>query len=235
MKTNNPLYQTNPELFGLTDTHLTRESQWLSLSIEAMKAFKELQSLAKDEGIDLQPVSSFRSFKEQKAIWNAKVLGNKPVLNDECVEVDRSSCSQKEWIYSILRWSAFPGLSRHHWGTELDVYDKSYFIKNPEYKIQLIPNEYELNGPFEKLGQFLDKHLENTDFFRPYSKDQGGVAVEPWHISYRPLSEGNLDLLNEGEFITFLDSKHCQDIELVEVVKENANDIFQRFCTSISS
>jgi len=28
-----------------------------------------------------------------------------------------------EKIASILRWSALPGTSRHHWGTDLDIID----------------------------------------------------------------------------------------------------------------
>ena len=39
-----------------------------------------------------------------------------------------------------MRWSAIPGSSRHHWGTDLDVYDAA--AVTPDYQVQLTPQEW---------------------------------------------------------------------------------------------
>jgi len=74
-----------------------------------------------------------------------------------------------------------PGASRHHWGTEFDVIDRATLPKG--YVVQLVPAEYTAGGPFEKLGRWLDENLEVRGFHRPYRRDLGGVAPEPWHLS----------------------------------------------------
>ena len=40
-------------------------------------AFIEMQKAAKKEGITLEIVSAYRSFKRQKSIWNSKYIRNK--------------------------------------------------------------------------------------------------------------------------------------------------------------
>ena len=86
-----------------------------------------------------------------------------------------------ERVAAILAWSALPGASRHHWGTEFDIIDRAALPKG--YVVQLVPREYAAGGPFERLGRWLDEHLEGHGFHRPYRRDLGGVAPEPWHLS----------------------------------------------------
>ncbi|WP_350595574.1 M15 family metallopeptidase, partial [Pseudoalteromonas sp. 45-MNA-CIBAN-0466] len=83
---------------------------------------------------------------------------------------------------AIMLYSALPGASRHHLGTDLDIYDKS--AVSDDYVLQLSPNEYQQGGPFAKLSQWLDTHLAEFGFYRPYQYDLGGVAPELWHISH---------------------------------------------------
>lgn len=220
-------------LFGLSETHL-KSVEGILLSPAAHESFQSLKTQAKNQDIDLKILSGFRSFEIQKAIWNAKAEGFKPVLDDNSCPKDRDQCSDEEWVFSILRWSAFPGLSRHHWGTDCDVYDHNYLKINPGYKIELVPSEYEKHGPFERLGTFLNENLESSDFFRPYQQDLGGVAPEPWHLSFKPEAQEFIETLNLENFLNFLESPHCQDIALLEVVKKNAEEIFHRFALKIS-
>ncbi len=96
-----------------------------------------------------------------------------------------------EWqkCLAILRWSALPGASRHHWGTEIDVFDPDLLPKGQS--LQLEPQEYQQNGYFAPLVEFLQQHLSDFDFYLPFLElpQDKKVGVEPWHISYRPIAE----------------------------------------------
>lgn len=79
---------------------------------------------------------------------------------------------------AILRWSALPGASRHHWDTDLDIFDPD--LLPPGAQLQLTPEEYLPGGCFASLTRWLDRHLGEYGFYRPYARDRGGVAVEAW-------------------------------------------------------
>ena len=51
---------------------------------------------------------------------------------------------------AILVWSALPGASRHHWGTDLDVFDRA--VQPPGEPLELLARHYEPGGRFERLG-----------------------------------------------------------------------------------
>ncbi|MCP5078113.1 MAG: M15 family metallopeptidase, partial [Psychromonas sp.] len=88
---------------------------------------------------------------------------------------------------------ALPGASRHHWGCDMDIYDPTMLPK--DQSLQLICSEYQKNGYFFELNQWLTENMGNFDFYRPYNRYQGGVATEPWHISYLPIADNCLQLL----------------------------------------
>lgn len=156
------------------------------LQKQAAQAFENLRLAARDAGFDLQPASTFRDFDRQLAIWNGKFHGQRPVLDKNSQPVDVSALSAPERCELILRWSALPGASRHHWGSDLDVYDPSLLPEGQT--LQLEPWEYEEGGYFYPLNLWMSAHMAEFGFYRPYAEDRGGVAVEPWHLSYRPLA-----------------------------------------------
>ena len=82
-----------------------------------------LQADAAQAGFDLRLVSGYRSFDRQLAIWNAKAMGKRAVLDSAGRVLDISALSEVELVNAIMRWSALPGASRHHWGSDIDVYD----------------------------------------------------------------------------------------------------------------
>ena len=92
-----------------------------------------------------------------------------------------------ERVDAILWWSALPGASRHHWGTDFDVMDARAMPAG--YKLQVVPAEYLAGGPFHRLTTWLDAHMHAFGFFRPYTTDRGGVSPEPWHLSYAPVAQ----------------------------------------------
>lgn len=174
-------------LTGRSTAHLVELSGPHRLQAEAVSAFLALQAAAAQAGFNLQPASTFRDFFRQQAIWNGKFRGQRPVLDSHSQPVDVSELSDGERGELILRWSALPGASRHHWGTDLDVYDPDLLPQGGA--LQLEPWEYEQGGYFYPLTLWLTENMGTFGFYRPFSHDTGGVAIEPWHLSYRPLAE----------------------------------------------
>jgi LAS superfamily LD-carboxypeptidase LdcB len=179
---------------------------------------------AKKEGFDLAITSTFRSFETQKIIWNEKSCGKRVVLDSNSFPIDISKKSNTELLFLILRWSALPGASRHHWGSDLDIYDSA--AVSTDYKVQLIPSEYENLGPFYQSALWLNKNMERFGFFRPYARDNGGIAPEPWHLSYRPLSE---NFLKHYTFSKFEEHLLQSDFLLLDEAKTESFEIYNRF------
>jgi LAS superfamily LD-carboxypeptidase LdcB len=141
-----------------------------------------MRAAAAADGIDLVAFSSFRDFDRQLAIWNGKFLGERPVLDRAGQPLDVAHLSAEEKVAAILWWSALPGASRHHWGTDFDVLDGKALAYG--YQLQVVPSEYRAGGPFECLTDWLDVHMHAFGFFRPFATDRGGVQPEPWHLSH---------------------------------------------------
>jgi LAS superfamily LD-carboxypeptidase LdcB len=180
---------TTKNCFGLDESHVVFSEAFNTwLSPRTLFALEKLHRRACAEGFDLAVISGFRSFSRQMKIWNSKAEGQRPVLNDDGEPIHLAQLAPTERMLAILRWSALPGTSRHHWGSDFDVYDKNAMPS--DYKIQLTPEECTADGVFGRFHQWLDEELKaDADFFRPYARDQGGVACEPWHLSFRPLAE----------------------------------------------
>lgn len=177
------------QLTGLEETHLETLPDGHRLQAEAAHAFAALQADARQAGFDLRIASSFRSFARQLSIWNGKAAGTRAVHDDQGRAVDMSRLSPAGRVHAILRYSALPGTSRHHWGTDLDVYDAAAVA--PGYQVQLSPQEVAAGGVFDALHSWLDARMAADDshgFYRPFSRDRGGVAPERWHLSYAPLA-----------------------------------------------
>lgn len=180
---------TAEQLTGRSDTHLLPMSCGHSMQAEAARAFTRLQEDARQAGFELAIVSAFRSFERQLAIWNGKASGNRLIHDDLGAALDISDMSATELMHAIMRFSALPGTSRHHWGSDVDVFDRS--AVSDDYAVQLVPGEVATGGVFDRMHCWLDERMamdESHGFFRPYASDIGGVAVERWHLSYAPLS-----------------------------------------------
>ncbi len=175
------------ELTGRVRTHLIDiEVPRCTLHRDAVEPFLALRGAALADGIDLVPVSSFRDFDRQLAIWNAKYRGERPLLDRDSRPLDAATLTPAARVEAILGWSALPGASRHHWGSDLDVIDRAAL--RPGVEPQLLPAEFGAGGPFERLDAWLEAHLSRFGFFRPYRTDRGGVSPEPWHVSFAPVA-----------------------------------------------
>ncbi len=219
--------QTKRQLLGLDENLLVTCLELnCRLHSETLAAVLDLRARAANFGFDLRIASSFRSFERQMLIWNNKALGLRPVLDSNGVPLDIHCLSDREKVFAILRWSALPGASRHHWGTDLDVYGAETI--NPDYQVQLTVAETQEGGPFADFHRWLDDELRHSSshFYRPYAQDIGGVAPEPWHLSYAPLAKKYAQLFTRD---ILREQLEVVSLELKETVLEHLDEIFQRF------
>lgn len=176
---------TPEQLTGQNNTHLVDTVIGQKAFLVHSQVSQDLQALkasAAQAGFNLNIASGFRDFERQKDIWNNKMSGKVSILDSNSQPIDPSSLSESEKVMAILRWSALPGGSRHHWGTDFDVFDRDSLPLDS--RLQLEPWEY-LSGHQANFYQWLKENLAVYGFFFPYSQDLGGVAPEPWHISHR--------------------------------------------------
>jgi LAS superfamily LD-carboxypeptidase LdcB len=172
-------------LTGRARTHVVDlDEPRCTLHRAVVRPFLRMRAAAAKAGIDLVPASSFRDFERQRAIWNAKWNGERPLLDRHGRPLDARALSPGRRVAAILAWSAAPGTSRHHWGTDLDVWDRAAVPAG--YRLELVPEEYSPDGPFARLTAWLDRHMTRYGFYRPYATGRGGVQPEPWHLSHAP-------------------------------------------------
>lgn len=183
---------TPEQLTGKSRTHLVPlpcpHSANHFLQPQAVRAFQALRQSAVENGFNLQPASSFRDFQRQQLIWNGKFNGERKVHDDSGNAVNLTVLSDWDKCRAILRWSALPGASRHHWGTEIDFWDPERMPENQSLRLE--PWEYEQGGYFADLSVWLADNLGKFDFTLPFMQSQKQIEVghEPWHISYLPLA-----------------------------------------------
>lgn len=155
-------------------------------SPEALDALAGLRREALGAGFDLRACSGWRSFDRQAAIVTAKLEGRRPILGLDEKPVDTSGMSLERKLAEALRFSAVPGFSRHHFGTDFDVYAANLIPEGG--RLQLTCHEYDEGMYFHEFGVWLSGAMERHGFARPFS-GRGAIAREPWHISYLPEAE----------------------------------------------
>ncbi|KGJ99603.1 M15 family metallopeptidase [Thalassotalea sp. ND16A] len=216
-------------VIGLNDSHIHYFNEGLGIHKDMVAAFLQMQQAAAKDGFDLKIASGYRSFARQLAIFNAKLAGVRPILDANNQPIDCANLSATEKISRILLFSALPGGSRHHWGTDIDVYDPNLLAGKP---LQLEPWEYHAQGPFAPLSQWLDENMGSFGFYRPYDKYRGGVAIEPWHLSYQPIAALCIEQLS----IELLhDCIEQSDILNKEEILAMLDSIYQRFIINVGS
>lgn len=216
-------------LTGQTDNHI----QWLTPNIgihhEMLSSFKQLQIAAKSAGLDLTIASGFRSFDRQLTIWQNKFLGKTAIKDAESKILAIEQLSEREKIHAIMLFSALPGASRHHWGCDIDIYAKN--LLPAEQSLTLEPWEYQVSGHFYPLTVWLNKHAQAFGFFLPYDKFRGGVAQEPWHLSFLPLSQYYQQAYTEALLAKTLLS--C-DIIGKDLLLELLPELYQRYIINVA-
>jgi LAS superfamily LD-carboxypeptidase LdcB len=217
------------ELTGRARTHIIEiEQPRCALHFEAVTSFLALRDAAARDGIDLRAVSSYRDFDRQVALWNRKWRGERALHARDGRPLDHAQLSEQQLVDAILAWSAIPGGSRHHWGTDVDVIDQAAMPEG--YQVQLLPSEYARDGVFARLTAWLDGHMSRFGFFRPYGSDRGGAGVEPWHLSYAPIASEAMEALSLSVLRTAIVQG---DMLGKEAVLDRLPEIYTRFILAI--
>ena len=122
----------------------------------AADSFIAMQSDARSQGVILQPISGFRSVKEQEYLF-FKVKEQRKQLTSKRAEV-----------------SAPPGYSEHHTGYAVDIRDG----KAPSSDLK---QSFEETASFKWLQNNASRYSFEMSF--PLNNVQG-VSYEPWHWRY---------------------------------------------------
>ncbi len=200
-----------------------------------MVPFLNLRRAARADGFDLAALSSFRDFDRQIAIWNGKFKGERPLYDAQGLPLDALRLSPTERLAAILLWSALPGASRHHWGTDVDLIDVGAVA--PGYSVQLNAAEFApagpsaAAGPFAPVSEWLEKNAPRFGFFRPFRGVLSGVQPEPWHFSFAPEAEkarrslrpevlraalADAPLLGKDEVLAQIDDLHARYVAAID-------------------
>lgn len=180
---------------------------------DALKAYMQLAEAASKAGIQLKSVSAFRSFERQKEIWEAKWTG-KVLCEGRNLAVEEMDL-QKRALH-ILRYSAMPGTSRHHWGSDLDL--------------NSVEPEYFESGEGLAIFQWLSGNARKFGFARPYTPKGAarpeGYEEEKWHWSFLPLA---IPLLREYNarigYARISGFMGCQTAEPISVIDRYVNGV----------
>lgn len=230
------------QVLGLTDTHIhffeqtktpdnnqVANSKKVGVHQLMLSDFQALVGSAAEADIEIKIASGFRSFERQLLIWNNKFTGKTSIKNIDGESINISSLCDVEIVEAILLFSALPGASRHHWGCDIDVYAPNLLDGQ---SLQLEPWEYSSSGPMAKLSSWLIPNAGKYGFYFPYDSFRGGVAAEPWHLSYAVLAKQyqsslSVDLLHALLLQT--------DIAGKEVIIEHLPKIFKRYINNVNT
>jgi D-alanyl-D-alanine carboxypeptidase len=190
------------QLVAIEEAHTNKPTR---LEASTLAAFERMRAAAARDGLQLIVVSGHRSFDHQRAIWERK-------WNSEAL----AALSPTERAEAILRTSALPGTSRHHWGTDIDLnsVEPSYF-EEPEGRATYA---------------WLSANAANFGFCQVYTEASHaasrGYDAEPWHWSYMPQAQGRL-----AAFVARVPATSLSGFEGDEVVE--ALDPIQRFVAGV--
>lgn len=151
---------------------------------DTYNAFHKMYLAAQKDGINLKIISATRTFDEQKNVWEDKWKKNTEKFSDP---ENRASY--------ILQYSAMPGTSRHHWGTEIDLNSLS--------------DTYFESAAGSKVFDWLQQNANTFGFcqtYNQYTKRKAGYQEEKWHWSYYPVSNALLDLYQKNVNLLELDN-----------------------------
>ena len=142
------------------------------LRTQAARALPKMVTAAQEAGLALTVVSATRSYAAQRQIWNAKFTGARRSMGRNLAEAYPDT---SERCLAILQYSSAPGLSRHHWGTDVD-----FNSTDPVY--------WQTGRGIAAL-EWLTGNAQPFGFYMAYTQGrEHGYRYEPWHWSYQPIA-----------------------------------------------
>lgn len=153
--------------FVVIDKAYTNKDR-IYLRKETYAAFKKMYAAAlKATRVKLTIISGTRNFSYQKRIWERKWKENESIADHNARSLE------------ILKYSAMPGASRHHWGSDIDLVT--------------LKNSYFSSGKGKEIYEWLKENASTYGFCQPYTAlsdpSRTGYQEEKWHWSYMPLSQ----------------------------------------------
>ncbi len=220
------------QLTGKVTTHLNEVVVGQKSFLVHQDVERDLLSLkqaAAQAGFELCIASGFRDFSRQAAIWNAKYDGERIILDSEGKPVNPDTLTDEDKVLTIMRWSALPGASRHHWGTDFDLYARDRLPDNTS--LQLEPWEY-LTGHQAEFYIWLKEAAPIHGFYFPYDQDRGGVAIEPWHLSHKQVANEAMQQLSLSTLSQELNK--ANEISGRSVILSQLETLYNRFVVNVS-
>lgn len=181
----------NLSVYGMEKNNLYEIQPGYFVDNEIVRDLHSLINDAKLQGFELRVESAYRTFEKQLSIWNRKASGELPLLSSEGIPMERPK-DEEELMHAILTWSALPGASRHHLGTDIDVVDGAACPEG--YEVQLTPEE--CSGMFSSFHHFLTERIAQGrayGFSRVFIPGRGKTRPEEWHIAHLPTSRKRLE------------------------------------------
>lgn len=196
---------THPDFEEIKPEWASREG--MVLHQEALKAYSRMRKEAEEVGIELIIRSATRNFQDQKRIWEEKWEGSRLSAG---VNAKKTYPDPVDRAKNILLFSAMPGTSRHHWGTEVDLnsFDNSWFETGEGLELY--------NWLLENAGRF--------GFCQPYTEKgperPTGYSEEKWHWSFVPLSKKMTKdagiLMTDEKISGFKGAETAREIAIIE-------------------
>ncbi len=208
---------TQKELLGLWIPHgLVNDPDSGQYALhDVMEAYRRLREKAAQDGWHLILVSGYRSFTSQRRVWNHYDKAYRKL----------SSLDEKARVRAIMSTVSVPGLSRHHWGTELDISEQT--LRGQLVKIQ--PDTPQKVLDFYK---WMEQNASTFGFCRVYLGKHGAVMDEPWHWSYFPFSR-----VYEKQFMEIKDFTKIMDssVQNVDFLMKNFPWILKKEISSVNT
>ena len=150
------------------------DKEEIYLRTEVLEAYGRMREAAQADGVALLVRSATRNFDYQKGIWERK-WERPQYMGWQAVDKARD----------ILTYSAMPGASRHHWGTDIDL--------------NSFENDWFESGEGAQVYDWLLSHAGDYGFHQVYddkSTGRTGYELERWHWSYLPTAGPMLAAFN---------------------------------------
>lgn len=143
------------------------------LQIKAYDALQKMINAASKKDVKIDVVSAYRSFNHQNRLWKSKYD-----------KFRNRGYSVKAAVSKVIEYTAIPGMSRHHWGTEVDLRD--YSKRNTKYLRSNSKSKYQ---------KWMQENAHKYGFYLAYTnnKFRKGYNYESWHYSYREISKPMLN------------------------------------------
>ncbi len=131
------------------------------LNYDAANAFYQLREAMQADGMAVDPLSGYRTYEEQVAIFNYNVQ----------LHTDEGMTPEEALAYTE-RFVAVPGTSEHQYGRSIDV-----------------TMDGTTNHSFHETeqGQWLIAHAHEYGYIIRYPSDKTGITginYEPWHLRW---------------------------------------------------